>query len=105
MCACIHGDPQWGMTNVSLQPPSAVYRFTVTIPSNCTANCDYFLGIRTNDNDPTYLDFVLEGNTHGWVGIGFTKTGTMVWYGKCCYVGSNEPLYRRQLMFWAALSI
>eukprot|EP00731_Ephydatia_muelleri_P018004 Em0011g44a len=61
----------------SAPPPDAVYRFTATIPPNCISNCDYFLGIRTNDNDPTYLDFMLEGSTTGWIGIGFTKTGSM----------------------------
>ena len=66
------------MTSVFLQSPSAVYRFTATIPPNCTSNCDYFLGIRTNDNDPTYLDFMLEGSTTGWIGVGFAPAQAMV---------------------------
>ena len=79
MCACIHGDPQWGMTNVSLQPPNAVYRFTATNDPNCVqVTCDYFLGIRTNDNDPTYLDFVLEGSATGWIAVGFAQSPAMV---------------------------
>ena len=64
---------------VSLQSPNAVYRFTATNPPNCVqSTCDYFLGIRTNDNDPTYLDFVLEGSATGWIAVGFAQSSAMV---------------------------
>ncbi|KAL5487380.1 hypothetical protein EMCRGX_G019974 [Ephydatia muelleri] len=57
---------------------NAVYRFTATNPPNCVqSSCDYFLGIRTNDNDPTYLDFMLEGSTTGWIGVGFAPAQAM----------------------------
>ena len=36
------------------------------------------MGVRRNDGDSNLLDFVLEGQTNGWVAIGFSKTASMV---------------------------
>ena len=36
------------------------------------------LGVRTNDNDTNYLDFVLEGDAQGWIAIGFSPERGMV---------------------------
>ena len=37
------------------------------------------MGLGRNNGDHNLLDFVLEGQTKGWVAIGFSKTASMVW--------------------------
>ena len=55
------------------------YRLRYRHPSGCDPdNCDYFVGIDTNQKDPSFLDFYLVGKTTGWVAVGFTKTPNMV---------------------------
>jgi hypothetical protein len=46
--------------------------------SNSTTGCDFFLGINTNSENSSYLDFTLEGKAKGWVAVGFSKTPNMV---------------------------
>ena len=51
------------------------------IPEGCEQSaikCNFFLGINTNSENSSYLDFTLEGNAKGWVAVGFSKTPSMV---------------------------
>eukprot|EP00731_Ephydatia_muelleri_P037926 Em0599g4a len=62
-------------TNTRLLPssPGAQYRLVTAIPAGCDpSNCDYYLGIRTNDEDPEFLDFMMVGKAQGWIAIGFS---------------------------------
>ncbi|KAL5487379.1 hypothetical protein EMCRGX_G019973 [Ephydatia muelleri] len=53
--------------------PGAQYRLVTAIPAGCDpSNCDYYLGIRTNDEDPEFLDFMMVGKAQGWIAIGFS---------------------------------
>lgn len=55
------------------------YRLTHRIPNGCgQSQCDYFVGINNNPDYENLLDFTLEGNTKGWVAIGFSTTPNMV---------------------------
>ena len=50
------------------------------IPDGCNANtnCTYFVGLRVNEANDSYLDVYLSGVATGWVAIGFSKTANMV---------------------------
>ena len=57
------------------------YRISVGIPTGCETDismCTYFLGINTNSEDQSYIDFTLEGSATGWVAVGFSDTPSMV---------------------------
>ena len=49
-------------------------------PPGCDANidCMYFVGLRANRANDTYLDVYLSGVADGWVAIGFSETANMV---------------------------
>ena len=93
MCAIPRGCPAgpvsalfspFDVTFVSLyhlyvQSPGAQYRLVTTIPAGCDpSNCDYYLGIRTNDEDPQFLDFMMVGKAQGWIAVGFSPKQEMV---------------------------
>ena len=40
-----------------------------------------FIAIDTNAGNSSYLDIYIEGESQGWVAVGFTKTPNMVTYG------------------------
>ena len=44
------------------------------------------MGIKRNNGDSNLLDFVLEGQTNGWVAIGFSKTTSMVGHMMLFYI-------------------
>ena len=50
------------------------------IPDGCnsTVDCTYFVGMRVNEDDSSYLDFFLTGTTTGWLAIGFSPSRSMV---------------------------
>ena len=55
------------------------FTFTQGLPKGCHRHdCEFFVGIRLNNGDRNLLDFVLEGQTSGWVALGFSKTASMV---------------------------
>lgn len=55
------------------------YRLLYREPSDCEPdNCDFFVGIDTNEGDMTFLDFYLVGKAEGWVAVGFSETSSMV---------------------------
>ena len=57
------------------------YRISVAVPSGCEKNvskCTYFIGINTNSENSSYIDFTLEGSAKGWVAVGFSDTASMV---------------------------
>lgn len=55
------------------------YRLRYRDPRGCSPNsCRYFMGIDTNAENKSYLDFYLVGQTRGWVALGFGKTDGMV---------------------------
>ena len=61
------------------------YRVSISSPKGCDQSnsadghgCDFFLGINTNSENTSYLDFTLEGKAKGWVAVGFSKTPNMV---------------------------
>ena len=49
-------------------------------PPGCDANinCMYFVGLRANEANNSYLDVYLSGEADGWVAIGFSETANMV---------------------------
>jgi len=48
-------------------------------PEGCDpAQCDIFVGIDTNAGNPQYLDITLQGNSQGWIAVGFSATQNMV---------------------------
>jgi hypothetical protein len=54
------------------------YRLHYHQPHGChPEDCDYFVGIDTNEGDPSFLDFYLVGKAKGWVAVGFSKTANM----------------------------
>ena len=58
---------------------SSEYRLINALPAGCDpSNCDYYLGIRTNDEDPEFLDFMMVGKAQGWIAIGFSLKPDMV---------------------------
>ena len=65
----------------SCPPPTShgIYRLTHRIPAGCNrSDCDYFLGINSNNDDDDLLDFTLEGRADGWIAVGFSRTPNMV---------------------------
>ena len=55
------------------------YRITARFPEDCVVSeCDFFVGIDTNDNDMDFLDIYIEGEADGWVAVGFSPTRNMV---------------------------
>eukprot|EP00731_Ephydatia_muelleri_P019219 Em0012g44a len=42
----------------------------------CGTACSYFLAVRTNE-DPLFLDFMMEGNARGWIAVGYTPNPDM----------------------------
>ncbi|KAL5471600.1 hypothetical protein EMCRGX_G029728 [Ephydatia muelleri] len=69
------------VTNCPPMPPAgAQYRLQITLAPNCaeTRGCGYFMvGVRTNDYNSKYLDFVMEGDAQGWIAIGFSPEKAM----------------------------
>eukprot|EP00731_Ephydatia_muelleri_P019192 Em0012g17a len=58
-------------------PSNAQWRFTTSFPPGCSGTaCSYFLGVRTNE-DPLFLDFMMEGNARGWIAVGYTPNQAM----------------------------
>ena len=60
---------------------SSTYRISLSTPQGCnqsSGGCNFFLGINTNSENSSYLDFTLEAKVKGWVAIGFSKTPDMV---------------------------
>ena len=55
------------------------YRLRYREPRGCVPDdCDYFVGIDTNEGESSFLDVYLVGKTRGWVALGLTKTANMV---------------------------
>ena len=55
------------------------YRLRYRQPSGCDPDtCDYFVGIDTNAENESFLDFYLVGQAKGWVAVGFSETANMV---------------------------
>ena len=51
-------------------------------PPNCDPeDCDYFVGINTNENNATYLDFYLTGVISGWVAVPLLSSLMQMWSG------------------------
>lgn len=51
------------------------------LPEGCDQSsnkCKYFLGINTNTENSSLLDFTLQAKTNGWAAVGFSKTPSMV---------------------------
>ena len=65
---------------LSLQTRNASdYRLRYREPSGCDPDdCRFFVGIDTNEEDPSFLDFYLVGKATGWVAVGFSETPNMV---------------------------
>lgn len=66
----------------SLCPPgpddAAEWRLLATMPPGCNrSDCQFYLAIRTNDNDSSYLDFAMEANAMGWLAVGFAPHPSM----------------------------
>ena len=56
------------------------YRLRYRDPANCSPDsCDYFIGIDTNRDNASYLDFYIVGRASGWVAVGLTGTANMVY--------------------------
>ncbi len=48
-------------------------------PSSCDrSDCTVFVGIERNAGNQDYLNFYIEGDAAGWVGVGFSSTNNMV---------------------------
>ena len=74
-------------------PPQSVapadYRLRRQVPDGCDPdNCDYFMGINTNEGNTSFLDFYLTAEIDGWVAVGFSQTDDMV-LGYRAYVESS----------------
>lgn len=64
---------------ITMQSNIENYRLTHQIPKGCVPPlCDFFMGISTNDNNRSFIDFTLEGRANGWVAVGFSNTSNMV---------------------------
>ena len=50
-----------------------MYTFTEGAPGD-----PFYFGARLNDDNPDYIDMILEANIEGWVAIGFSATQNMV---------------------------
>ena len=62
-----------------LQDDAAEWRLLATMPPGCNrSDCQFYLAIRTNDNDSSYLDFAMEANAMGWLAVGFAPHPSMV---------------------------
>ncbi len=70
------------MTVANLDPQTRSpesYRITLRVPSNCApATCTLFIGVDTNEGNDEYLDVYMEGDTTGWIALGFSETANMV---------------------------
>ena len=68
------------------------YRLRYRNPRGCSPNtCHYFMGINTNTENKSYLDFYLVGQTTGWVALGFSETDGMVSF-KCFHASLQHSL-------------
>ena len=56
-----------------LQATDARYTFQVGSPGD-----KYYLAVRTNSDNPQYVDILLEGDTDGWVAVGLSENRRMV---------------------------
>ena len=55
------------------------YRLTFQDPAGCMpSECQTFIGIDTNAGNSDYLDIYMEGNSQGWVAVGFSESANMV---------------------------
>eukprot|EP00731_Ephydatia_muelleri_P019195 Em0012g20a len=64
-------------STMPIQPSNAQWRFTTSFPPGCSGTaCSYFLAVRTNE-DPLFLDFMMEGNARGWIAVGYTPNPDM----------------------------
>ena len=55
------------------------FRLTLRDPPGCEpASCNVFVGIATNQGNDQYLDFYIEGQSGGWVAVGFSESQNMV---------------------------
>ena len=55
------------------------YRLVFSDPPNCApSTCNIFVGIDTNAGNGLFLDIYMEGNTQGWVAVGFSDSASMV---------------------------
>ena len=59
--------------SLHMQANDAVYTFTEGTPSDT-----FYFGARINDENPDYVDIILQANTVGWVAVGFSDTQSMV---------------------------
>ena len=50
-----------------------MYTFTEGDPTS-----PFFFGARLNDENPDYIDVILQADSPGWVAVGFSDTQDMV---------------------------
>ncbi|KAL5488528.1 hypothetical protein EMCRGX_G017478 [Ephydatia muelleri] len=75
-------------------PSNAQWRFTTSFPPGCNGTaCSYFLAVRTNE-DPLFLDFMMEGNARGWIAVGYTPNPGMpdADVFACAVIGGNVSI-------------
>lgn len=72
----------WWKCPLSAQNNYPEYRLSLGLPEGCEkttdTKCEVFLGINSNSDDDSFIDFSLEGKAKGWVAVGFSKTADMV---------------------------
>ena len=53
---------------------------SVGLPQGCeqSEDCSYFLSLGVNPSNDSFVDFYLEGDLDGWVGVGFSLDQLMV---------------------------
>ena len=49
-------------------------------PVETTYQNDFYFAARVNDDDPNYLDMIIQASAEGWIAIGFSTTTQMVRY-------------------------
>lgn len=55
------------------------YRLTFRTPNNCQLDqCNVFVGIDTNVDNPMFLDITMQGVAQGWIAVGFSESQDMV---------------------------
>ena len=55
------------------------YTLIFSDPEGCEVGaCNTYIGIDTNLGNSDYLDIYMEGDTQGWIAVGFTKSPNMV---------------------------
>jgi hypothetical protein len=57
----------------------ADFRLILRDPPACDPDtCNIYVGIDTNTQDPSFLDFYIQGEAQAWVAVGFSESPNMV---------------------------